>query len=142
MTDITKKSLTQIVKAIKTKEVSSTEVTSAFIKNIEKSEKLNAFITTCLDQALNKAKEFDKKQKLNSLLPGIPIAVKDLFCTKGVKTTAGSKMLENFIPTYESTITENLWSEGAFLLGKLNCDEYAMGSSNETSFYGNVINPI
>ena len=142
MTDITKKSLTQIVKAIKTKEISSTEVTSAFIKNIEKSEKLNAFITTCLDQALNKAKEFDKKQKLNSLLPGIPIAVKDLFCTKGVKTTAGSKMLENFIPTYESTITENLWSEGAFLLGKLNCDEYAMGSSNETSFYGNVINPI
>jgi aspartyl-tRNA(Asn)/glutamyl-tRNA(Gln) amidotransferase subunit A len=70
------------------------------------------------------------------------MAVKDLFCTQGVKTTAGSKMLENFIPNYESTITNNLWNEGAFLLGKLNCDEYAMGSSNETSYYGNVMNPI
>ena len=75
-------------------------------------------------------------------LPGIPIAVKDLFCTEGVKTTAGSKMLDNFIPNYESTITKNLWNEGAFLLGKLNCDEYAMGSSNETSFFGNVMNPV
>ena len=75
------------------------------------------------------------------MLSGVPMAVKDLFCTKNVKTTAGSKILNNFIPTYESTVTNNLWSQGAFLLGKLNCDEFAMGSSNETSFFGSVINP-
>ena len=142
MTDITKKSLTEIVNLIKKKEIKSEELTQSFIKNINKDKKLNSFITKCLDQALNKAKNFDKKPDLSSLLPGIPIAVKDLFCTQGVKTTAGSKMLENFIPNYESTITSNLWKEGAFLLGKLNCDEYAMGSSNETSYYGNVMNPI
>ena len=70
------------------------------------------------------------------------MAVKDLFCTKNIKTTAGSKILNNFIPTYESTVTQNIWNEGAILLGKLNCDEFAMGSSNETSFFGNVQNPI
>ena len=70
------------------------------------------------------------------------MAVKDLFCTKDIRTTAGSKILENFIPTYESTVTQNIWNEGGILLGKLNCDEFAMGSSNETSFYGNVQNPI
>ena len=75
-------------------------------------------------------------------MPGIPIAVKDLFCTDGIKTTAGSKILNNFIPTYESTVTQNIWDQGAILLGKLNCDEFAMGSSNETSFFGNVQNPI
>ena len=70
------------------------------------------------------------------------MAVKDLFCTNGVKTTAGSKILNNFVPTYESTVTQNIWDQGAILLGKLNCDEFAMGSSNETSFFGNVQNPI
>ena len=142
MSDITKKSLTEIVNLIKKKEVKSEEVTLSFIKNIDKDKKLNSFITKCSDQALIRAKTFDKKPNLEKLIPGIPIAVKDLFCTQGVKTTAGSKMLENFTPNYESTITENLWNEGAFLLGKLNCDEYAMGSSNETSYYGNVINPV
>ena len=142
MSELTKKSLTEIANLIKKKEIKSEEVTQSFIKNIEKDKKLNSFITKCSESALKKAKDFDKKPELNNLLPGIPIAVKDLFCTSGVKTTAGSKMLENFIPNYESTITNNLWNEGAFLLGKLNCDEYAMGSSNETSYFGNVMNPI
>tara|TARA_B110001452_G_scaffold177661_1_gene149054 strand:+ start:272 stop:1732 length:1461 start_codon:yes stop_codon:yes gene_type:complete len=142
MSNITKKSLTEIVSLLRTKEIKSEEVTKSFINNIEKDKKLNSFITNCNEQALIKAKSFDKNPKFDTLLPGVPIAVKDLFCTSGTKTTAGSKMLENFIPNYESTITNNLWKEGAFLLGKLNCDEYAMGSSNETSFFGNVMNPI
>ena len=142
MSDVAKKSLTEIVNLIKKKEIKSEEVTASFIDNIKKDKKLNSFITNCNEHALEKAKSFDKNPKLDILLPGVPIAVKDLFCTKGVKTTAGSKMLENFIPNYESTITKNLWNEGAFLLGKLNCDEFAMGSSNETSYFGNVINPI
>ena len=142
MADLTKKSLTEIVSLIKKKEIKSEEVTNLFIKNIENDKKLNSFITNCNEQAVKKAKIFDKNPKFDTLLPGIPIAVKDLFCTEGVQTTAGSKMLDNFIPNYESTITKNLWNEGAFLLGKLNCDEYAMGSSNETSFFGNVMNPV
>ena len=142
MSEITKKSLSEIVNLIKKKEIKSEEVTQSFINKIEKSKKLNAYITKCSEHAIKKAKEFDKKPNFNTLLPGIPIAVKDLFCTNGFKTTAGSKMLENFIPNYESTITQRLWDEGGILLGKLNCDEYAMGSSNETSYFGNVINPI
>ena len=142
MKDVTKKSLTEIISLIKKKEIKSEELTQSFIKNIKKDKKLNSLITNCSDSALKKAKNFDRKPNLENLLPGVPIAVKDLFCTQGVKTTAGSKMLENFIPNYESTITSNLWKEGAFLLGKLNCDEYAMGSSNETSYYGNVMNPV
>ena len=142
MSDISKKSLSELVKLIKKKEIKSEELTQSFIKNINNDNKLNSFITICSEEALKKSKSFDKSPKLDLLLPGIPIAVKDLFCTQGIKTTAGSKMLENFVPNYESTVTKNLWNEGAFLLGKLNCDEYAMGSSNETSYFGNVMNPI
>jgi aspartyl-tRNA(Asn)/glutamyl-tRNA(Gln) amidotransferase subunit A len=142
MLDLTNSSLTELIDLIKKKEIKSEEVTNAYINNVKKGKKLNSFITESFDIALTKSKNFDKKPNYELLLPGVPLAVKDLFCTNGVRTTAGSKMLENFIPTYESTITTKLWSEGAFLLGKLNCDEYAMGSSNETSFFGNVINPV
>ena len=142
MTDITNNSLTEIVDLIKKKEIKSEEVTNAYIKNIKKGKKLNSIITESFEIALKKSKNFDTNPNYDLLLPGVPLAVKDLFCTNGIKTTAGSKMLENFVPNYESTVTSNLWSEGAFLLGKLNCDEYAMGSSNETSFFGNVINPV
>jgi len=141
MSNISELTLTKIVNGIKKKDFTSEEVTISFINNSKKSKKLNSYITECFDDALKAAKNFDKKKDLNGLLSGVPLAVKDLFCTKNVKTTAGSKILHNFIPTYESTVTNNLWSQGAFLLGKLNCDEFAMGSSNETSFFGNVINP-
>jgi len=141
MKDLSKKSLCTLVNGIKKKEFTSEEVTNSYISNSKNAKKLNTYITTNFDKALDQAKNFDKTRNFDGLLSGIPIAVKDLFCTKDIKTTAGSKMLNNFIPTYESTVTSNLWKEGAFLLGKLNCDEFAMGSSNETSFYGNVINP-
>ena len=141
MKDLAKKTLCSLVEGIKKKDFTSEEITTVFIENSKKSKKLNTFITTNFENALNQAKTFDKKKDHKGLLAGIPIAVKDLFCTKNVKTTAGSKMLNNFIPTYESTVTSKLWNQGAFLLGKLNCDEFAMGSSNETSFFGNVINP-
>jgi len=142
MTDLSNSTLVDLIKGIKKKDFTSEEVTKSFIKNSEKSDKLNTYITKCFDQALISAKKFDKKKDHKGLLSGVPIAVKDLFCTKDVKTTAGSKILNNFVPTYESTVTKKLWSEGAFLLGKLNCDEFAMGSSNETSFFGNVTNPF
>jgi len=142
MSDITSQSLSSLVKNIKEKKLSSEEVTKAFVSRSEKSKELNAYITEDFSNAIDKAKKFDEKPNLDLKLPGIPIAVKDLFCTKDIRTTAGSKILENFVPTYESTVTQNIWNEGAILLGKLNCDEFAMGSSNETSFYGNVQNPI
>jgi aspartyl-tRNA(Asn)/glutamyl-tRNA(Gln) amidotransferase subunit A len=142
MSDITSLSLTKLVKNIKEKKLSSEDVTKAFVARSEKSKELNSYISEDFSNAIDKAKKFDEKPNLDLKLPGIPMAVKDLFCTKDIRTTAGSKILENFIPTYESTVTQNIWDAGAILLGKLNCDEFAMGSSNETSFFGNVQNPI
>jgi len=142
MSEITSLTLTELVKNIKEKKLSSTEITKAFVERSQKSKELNTYITEDFSSAIEKAKKFDDKPNFDLKLPGIPIAVKDLFCTNGVRTTAGSKILNNFIPTYESTVTQNIWQQGAILLGKLNCDEFAMGSSNETSFFGNVQNPI
>ncbi len=142
MSNIIDLTLVELVNKLKKKEVSSTEVAKEYIERCKKSKKLNTFITEDFDNVLKKANTFDKNPNFEKKLPGIPIAVKDLFCTKDLKTTAGSKILNNFVPTYESTVTQNLWDNGAILLGKLNCDEFAMGSSNETSFYGNVQNPV
>ena len=142
MSNITTQSLTSLVDNIKNKKLSSEEVTKAFIDRSEKSKELNSYISEDFSNAIDKAKKFDQNPNFDLKLPGIPMAVKDLFCTENVRTTAGSKILENFVPTYESTVTQNIWNEGAILLGKLNCDEFAMGSSNETSYYGNVQNPI
>ena len=142
MPDIINLNLSELVLNIKDKKISSNEVTKAYIERSEKSKNLNSYNEETFNQALKRSKEFDSKPDFNKMLPGVPIAVKDLFCTKNVKTTASSKILNNFVPTYESTVTQNLWNEGAILLGKLNCDEFAMGSSNETSYFGNVISPI
>ena len=142
MPDIIDLTLVELVDKIKKKEISSKEVTAAYVDRSQKSKKLNTYVTEDFENALKKADNFDKNPNYEKKLPGIPIAVKDLFCTKNLRTTAGSKILGNFIPTYESTVTENLWNAGSILLGKLNCDEFAMGSSNETSFFGNVQSPV
>jgi len=142
MSDIIDLTLVELVDKIRKKKISSKEVTAAYVDRSQKSKKLNTYVTEDFEIALKKADNFDKNPNYEKKLPGIPIAVKDLFCTKNLRTTAGSKILGNFIPTYESTVTENLWNAGSILLGKLNCDEFAMGSSNETSFFGNVQNPV
>jgi len=142
MTNLLDLSLAQLVSKVKSKDISSKEITATYVERSKKSKKLNSYVEETFESALNHSEKFDMKPDFNKKLPGIPFAIKDLFCTKNVKTTASSKILENFIPTYESSVTQNLWNEGAILLGKLNCDEFAMGSSNETSYFGNVISPI
>src|ERR1700755_1535195 len=143
MSDLTAMTLAEARDAILAKKVSSRELTGAFVSAIEKARPLNAFITEAGEKALAMADASDKRIAAGTMgdLEGLPLAIKDLFCTKGVKTTAASKILGNFIPPYESTVTQNLWDAGAVMLGKTNLDEFAMGSSNETSAFGNVINP-
>lgn len=143
MTKLTELTLKQAIEGLKNKEFSSTELTQDFIKNIEKNRHLNAFITETFDIALDQAKESDKRISQNNAreLEGIPLAIKDLFCTKNIRTTSASKMLENFIPTYESTVTKKLLDAGSVFLGKANMDEFAMGSANTNSYFGPVINP-
>ena len=124
--------------------ISSKEVTSEYLKNIENGEELNCYNTISQEKALVDAEKSDerrKSQNLRSKYDGIPIGIKDLFCTKGVTTTASSKILSNFVPNYESTVTQNCDDAGLISLGKLNCDEFAMGSTNKTSFFGSVKNP-
>jgi len=129
--------------AVRTKKISSRELTEAFVTAIEGARVLNAFVTETPDRALEMADASDARLAQGEARPleGLPLAVKDLFCTKGVRTTAGSRILSNFIPPYESTVTQNLWDAGAVLLGKTNMDEFAMGSSNETSYFKPVLNP-
>jgi len=143
MSDLLNLDLSSAQKSLKNREISSVELTKAYLDAIEKTSSLGAYIDLQKDNALEMAKNSDKKinQGVAGPLEGIPIGVKDMFCTKDIKTTASSKILENFYPTYESTVTQNLWNDGAVMLGKLSCDEFAMGSSNETAAKGNVINP-
>ena len=124
--------------------ISSKELTSEYLKNIENGKDLNCYNTISQEKALIDAEKSDerrKSQNLRSKYDGIPIGIKDLFCTKGVATTASSKILSNFVPNYESTVTQNCDDTGLISLGKLNCDEFAMGSTNKTSFFGPVKNP-
>lgn len=141
--ELTKLTVRQTIDGLKNKKFSASEVTTQYIKNIEQNRHLNAFITETFDLALEQAKESDAKIANNSAgeIEGVPLAIKDLFCTKNVRTTSASKMLADFVPQYESTVTQKLLDAGAVSLGKLNMDEFAMGSSNETSFFGPVINP-
>ena len=143
MSDLTNFTLAEARDAIKAKKVSAKELTSAFSKAVADAKPLNAFVTETPEKALAMAEVSDARIAKGEARPleGLPLAIKDLFCTKGVKTTAGSNILNNFIPPYESTVTQNLWDAGAVMLGKTNMDEFAMGSSNETSFYKPVLNP-
>ena len=144
MTDITNLTIAQTLEKFKNKELSPVEVTNAYINKIEtNNNKYNAYVTTAFEQALEKAKESEKRyiNGTNRPLDGIAIGVKDLFCTKDIKTTACSHIIDNFIPRYESSVTQNLLDDGALFLGKLNLDEFAMGGSNETSCFGPVVNP-
>ncbi len=129
--------------ALKAKRISARELTQAHLDAMEKARALNAYIRETPDRALEMAEASDRRIASGEARPleGIPLGIKDLFCTQGVTTTAGSKILETFEPHYESAVSANLWRDGAVMLGKLNLDEFAMGSSNETSAYGNVVSP-
>lgn len=136
-------SVSEALEGLKSKKFSSVELAQAFIDRMAETRHLNAYITETPELALEMAKASDARYQKGEALPldGIPTGIKDLFCTDGVKTTAGSNILGNFIPPYESTVSQNLIDAGAVTLGKLNLDEFAMGSANTTSAYGNVINP-
>jgi aspartyl-tRNA(Asn)/glutamyl-tRNA(Gln) amidotransferase subunit A len=144
LTDLTKLTLAAARKGLADKAFSSTELTGAYLKAIEAANpKLNAYVAVTGEQAIAMAKASDSKLATGQggSLEGIPLGIKDLFGTKGVHTQAASHILDGFKPEYESTVTANLWRDGAVMLGKLNMDEFAMGSSDETSYYGPVVNP-
>ena len=143
MSDLLSLSAVEARAALDKKDVSAVELTTAYLAAADETAALNNYVARTDEQALAMAAESDKRiaQGTSGLLEGLPIGVKDLFCTKGVASTACSRILEGFVPQYESTVTSNLWAAGGVMLGKLNCDEFAMGSANETSAFGPAINP-
>lgn len=144
MTDLTKLTLAEARDGLRAKSFSAVELTEAFIAAIEAANPhLNTFVLPTPEHALAQARESDRRLAAGEARPleGLPLGHKDLFCTKGVRTTACSRILDDFTPTYESTVGQNLWDAGAIMLGKLNNDEFAMGSSNETSCFGPVVSP-
>jgi aspartyl-tRNA(Asn)/glutamyl-tRNA(Gln) amidotransferase subunit A len=144
MTDLTKLTLAGALDGLEKKAFSSRELTQSFVDAIAAANPaINAYVVETPDKALEMADASDSRRAKGEagVLDGAPLGIKDLYCTKGVRTTACSNILDEFTPTYESTVTQNLWDAGAVMLGKLNMDEFAMGSSNETSRFGEVANP-
>ena len=144
MTDLTHLTLADARDALKAKKLSAVELTDAHLVAMEKAKALNAYVLDTPDQARAMAKASDERLAKGEAgaLEGIPLGIKDLYATKGVRTTACSKILGNFVPQYESTVTSQLWRDGAVMLGKLNNDEFAMGSSNESSAFGPSVSPV
>jgi aspartyl-tRNA(Asn)/glutamyl-tRNA(Gln) amidotransferase subunit A len=143
MTDLTSLTLAEARDGLRAKTFSATELAAAHSAAVGEARALNAFVLETPERAAEMASESDARIAKGEMRPleGIPLAVKDMFCTAGVRTTASSHILETFVPTYESTVSGNLWCDGAVLVGKTNNDEFAMGSSNETSYFGPVISP-
>src|SRR5688572_8938432 len=143
MAEPTSLTIAQARAALAKKDVSAVELADAHLASMEKARALNAYVLETPERALAMARASDARTAAGKAGPleGIPLGIKDLFCTEGVRTTACSKILGDFTPTYESTVTANLWRDGAVMLGKLNNDEFAMGSSNETSCFGPVLSP-
>ncbi|MDO8840101.1 MAG: Asp-tRNA(Asn)/Glu-tRNA(Gln) amidotransferase subunit GatA [Parvibaculum sp.] len=143
MSELTKLTLAAARDALKKKEISAVELTGAYLAEMAAGTALNTYVTVTAEKSMEMAKASDARlaKGAGGALEGLPLGIKDLFCTKDVLTTASSHILDGFRPPYESTVTANLWRDGAVMLGKLNNDEFAMGSSNETSFYGPVVNP-
>ena len=143
MTELTNLTVAQIRDGHRAGDFSAVEVAEAFNANVAGAKALNAFIVETPEHAIAAAKTADADRAAGTLKPlsGVPIGMKDLFATNGVQTTAASHMLEGFVPRYESTVSQKLWDAGCGMLGKLNLDQFAMGSSNETSYFGNVISP-
>ena len=143
MTELTSLTLAQARDGLRRKEFSAGELADAHLAAVEKARALNAFVLETPDRARAMARAADARlaKGEGGPLEGLPLGIKDLFCTEGVRTTACSHILENFVPTYELTVTANLWRDGAVLLGKLNNDEFAMGSSTETSYFGPAVSP-
>ena len=143
MTDLTELTIAGIRDGLAKKSFSATELIKAYLANMEEARALNAYIVETPEKALAMAAESDRRIAVGDAraLEGVPLGIKDLFSTEGIHTQAASHVLDAFRPTYESTVTANLWADGAVMLGKLNMDEFAMGSSNETSYYGPVVNP-
>ena len=143
MTDLTALTLTQARDGLRAKQFSAAELTDAHLAATERARALNAYVLETPELARKMAGNSDERlaKGQGGPLEGLPLGIKDLFCTDGVRTTACSHILDNFVPPYESTVTSNLWRDGAVMLGKLNCDEFAMGSSNETSYFGPAVSP-